>query len=155
MSGLGEQLENLIKESVEECLGERDFNREVESALEEHDFSDTVKEIIRDEVNVEDAVEKAMNDFDFSDAIHESVKDYDWWEEIEVKAQDEIETAVDNARTELQSEIDQRFDSPEFKALVRAVVVSIIKDAVRDGWQSIKDMVTWPYRKVSAVWKRV
>lgn len=142
MTGLGEQLENLIKDSVDEFCGEHDFKDQIESALEDH----------KDEVDVEDVVQKALEDFDFSDAIHESVRDYDWWEEIEVKAKDEIETAVENARDELQSEVSQRFESAEFKALVREVVVSIIKDAV----QSIKDGILYPFRKVwSAVRKRV
>ena len=148
MTQLGQGFEDLIREGVEEFCKEYDFKDQIDSVLEDHDFSDAIKDVIKDEIDVEDTVQKAIDDFDFSDSINECVKDYDWWEEIEAKAKDEIETCVDNARDELQSEISERLASPEFKGLVRAVVVSIIKEAVRGCWQSIKDWLTWPWRKM-------
>lgn len=168
MTHLGNQFETLIREAVEEFCGEYatimdqiksildDHNETIMdqtgSILENHDFSDAIKDVIKDEVDVEGAVTKAIEDFDFSDAVHDSVRDYDWWGEIENKVKDEIENCVEGASDELQGEIDRRFDSPEFKELVKAVVVSIIKDAVWDCW----DTVVWPFRKVwSAIRKRV
>lgn len=142
MSGLGEQLESIIHEGIESYLGEHDFKDDVESVLGEHDFKDEWESALG-EHDFSSAIRDEMSDFDFSDAIHDSVKNYDWWEEIEDKVKDEIETEMERGWDELQGKIDRRFDSPEFKALVKGIVVEITKDVLRSVWERM----THPFRK--------
>ena len=144
MTGLGEQLADLFKEAVEEYLGERSFRNEVEAAVEDMDFSDQIKYVVRDEMpDVDDKINNALGDWDFSDAIHDVVRDYDWWKEIEDQVNDEIKTVV-----------DQRFDSPEFKALVKSLMLEIISDKVAEIHQRVKNALYWPWRKLRSVYKR-
>lgn len=155
MTGLGEQLETIITEGIESYLGERDFKDEVESALENHDFSDDVKSAIRDEIDVDDAVEKAMNDHDFSDAINDAVRDYEWWDEIEVKAKDEIETCVDNKyqdwidsdalKEAVRAQVKEHCEALVSKEVVRALVAEIIAEMKAAAWQRIKTAVAYPF----------
>jgi DNA primase large subunit len=149
MTGLGEQLETIITEGIESYLGERNFKDEVESALEDHDFSDEVKSAIRDEIDVDDAVEKAMNDYDFSDAINDAVRDYEWWDEIEVKAKDEIETCVDNKYDDIKeavlAQVKEHCAALVSKEVVRGMVAEIIAEMKAAAWQRIKTAVAYPF----------
>jgi len=156
MMGLGEQLENVINEAistaVEEAVNDLDLSESIEKALGDYDFSDVMKDVFKDEIDVDGDIEKAMNDFDFSDAIHDSVKDYDWWEEIEYKVKDEIETEVDNKVSDAVSTL---LASDEFKAAVRCMLVLIGKETLAESQAKIKEWVTYPFRKIRGWYQRI
>ena len=103
---------------------------------------------------MENEINEALSEFDFSHIIHETVREYNWWEEIEDKVKDELKTEVDRAGQELSRQIDKRFDSPEFKVLVKTVMVEIITEKVAAIRQRVKDTLCWPWRKLVTACKR-
>jgi len=141
MTNFADQIENVLKEGIEEYLGERNFKDEIEAALNDYDFSDVVKDAVRDHADVESEVEKAVDDYDFSDAIHDCVRDYDWWEEIEDKVKDDMETMVEEA---VASAVTDVLASVEFKATVRGIVVEMVWEKVSEVW----GRMCYPFKKV-------
>lgn len=96
--------------------------------LSNYDFSDAVNEELPD---IDSEIDKAMRDYDFSDDIHDAVRDYDWWEEIEDKVEDEIQTRVDEA-------VEQQMASWVNSRACKEMVREVIKDEIRGWWKGIK-----------------
>src|SRR5581483_1563320 len=141
MTNFADQIENVLKEGIEEYLGERNFKDEIEAALNDYDFSGVVKDAVRDHADVEREVEKAVDDYDFSDAILDCVRDYDWWEEIEDKVKDDMETMVEEA---VASAVTDVLASVEFKATVWGIVVEMVWEKVSEVW----GRMCYPFKKV-------
>ena len=155
MIGLGDQLETMLKEFVDEHIGDHDFKDDVESAVDNYDFSDIIKDAIRDEIDVERAVSQALDEYDFSDAFSDQVAVYDWWDGIEDKIKDELESEVELAVRKLSAELDKRFDSPDFKELVKSVILEIVKDKLAELRQRVEDCLKWPWKTIKSLLARL